>query len=109
MAVIFENYLAQDLRIISRRAPAPCGRRLGVSAKRSMSGHPQNVRLSGGDDAKPDGMIVGREGGPAPGNVGGDWPGPRQLPFKNRRHLMFEMTLKSDLLNQAVRSAKLPC
>ena len=72
-----------------------------------MSGHPQNVRLSGGDDAKPDGMIVGREGGPAPGNVGGDWPGPRQLPFKNRRHLMFEMTLKSDLLNQAVRSAKL--
>ena len=86
----FENYLAQDLRIIWRAAPAPCGRRLGVSAKRSMSGHPQNVRLSGGDDAKPDGMIVGREGGPAPGNVGGDWPGPRQLPFKNRRHLMFE-------------------
>jgi hypothetical protein len=101
--------MAVILKIIWRAAPAPCGRRLGVSAKRSMSGHPQNVRLSGGDDAKPDGMIVGREGGPAPGNVGGDWPGPRQLPFKNRRHLMFEMTLKSDLLNQAVRSAKLPC
>jgi hypothetical protein len=54
-------------------------------------------------------MIDGREGGPAPGNVAGDWPRPRQLPLKNRRHLMFKMTLKDDLLNQAVRSAKLPC
>src|SRR5438874_12758765 len=56
--------MAVILKIIWRAAPAPCGRRLGVSAKRLMSGHPQNVRLSGGDDAKPDGMIVGREGGP---------------------------------------------
>jgi hypothetical protein len=100
--------MAVILKIIWRAAPAPCGRRLGVSAKRSMSGHPQNVRLSGGDDAKPDGMIVGREGGPAPGNVGGDWPGPRQLPFKSPA-LNVRMTLKGDLLNQAVRSAKLPC
>jgi hypothetical protein len=35
----FENYRAQDLRIIGRAAPAPCGRRLVTSAKRSMSGH----------------------------------------------------------------------
>jgi hypothetical protein len=40
----FENYLAQDLRIIWRAAPAPCGRRLGVSAKRSMSAYPQTQR-----------------------------------------------------------------
>src|SRR5271155_1530665 len=71
--------MAVFLKIIWRAAPAPRGRRLGVSAKRSMSGYPQNVRLSGGDDAKPDGMIVGREGGPAPGNVGGDWPGPCRI------------------------------
>jgi len=102
--------MAVILKIIWRAAPAPCGRRLGVSAKRSISGYPQNVRLSGGDDAKPDGMIVGREGGPAPGNVGGDWPGPCQLPFKNRPPLNVRNdTLKGDLLNQAVRSAKLPC
>jgi hypothetical protein len=84
--VILENYLA--------RRSSPCGRRLGVSATRSMSGHPQNVRLSGGDDAKPDGMIVGtrrrtsarqrrrRLARPVPG-------------YRSQiaRHLMFKMTL----------------
>ena len=49
------------LRIIRRAVPAPCGRRLGVSAKRSMSGHPRNVRESWAEDAKPDEMITGQE------------------------------------------------
>jgi hypothetical protein len=35
----FENYPSQDLRIVWRGAPAPYGRRLGVSAKRPMSGY----------------------------------------------------------------------
>jgi hypothetical protein len=63
IAVIFENYLSQDLTIISRRAPAPCGRRLGMSAKRSMGGHPAEI-----------------------GSARASYH------WKNRRHLMFEMT-----------------
>jgi hypothetical protein len=61
----FENYLAKDLRII---APLllPCGRRLGVSAKRSISGyHPRNVRESWAEDIKRTKMIAGQESGSA--------------------------------------------
>src|SRR5580704_13340636 len=74
MAVILKLSGAEFERIIWCRS-CPCGRRLGESAKRSMSGHPQIPGYPGGDDAKPNGVIVGREGGSVPGNVGGDWPG----------------------------------
>jgi hypothetical protein len=43
---------------------------MALSVKRSMSGHPPNVRQSWAEDAKPDKMIIGRESGSAP-NVGG--------------------------------------
>jgi hypothetical protein len=43
------------------------------------------------NNAKPDGMIDGRESGLAPGLIAK--PGRlRQLPLKNRRHLIFKMT-----------------
>ena len=47
-----------------------------------------------GIDAKPDNMIVGREGGPAGHYVAG-LPGSRHLPFKNRRHLILKMTFRA--------------
>jgi hypothetical protein len=65
LAVILKIIWQKDLRII---APLllPCGRRLGVSAKRSMSGHhPRNVRESRAEDIKRTKMIAGQESGSA--------------------------------------------
>jgi hypothetical protein len=46
----------------------------------------------GGDDAKPNGVIVRREGGPAPGKFGGDGLGRAGYRSKIVAHLMFEVT-----------------
>jgi hypothetical protein len=75
----FEDYLA-------RASSRAC-----VSVKRSMSGHPQNVRHSGAEDAKPDKMIVGRESGPAP-SCRRNLRGRRHIGLKEHRQLMFKIT-----------------
>jgi len=49
--------------------------RAALPVKRSMSGHPRNVRISGGDDAKPDGMIDGRQDGLALGQSASEGKG----------------------------------
>ena len=53
------------LKIIWRVFSALRAALLGVSAKRSMSGHRQNVRQPSDWGANPDKMIVGRENGSA--------------------------------------------
>jgi hypothetical protein len=80
------------LKIIWRVAPAPCGRRLGVSAKRSMSGHhPRNVRESWAEDAKPDKNDC-RTGKRISTSCRQNRRGLRHIAIKEHRHLMFKMT-----------------
>jgi hypothetical protein len=84
--------MAVILKIIWRVAPAPCGRRLGVSAKRSMSGHhPQNGRESWAEDAKPDKNDC-RTGKRISTSCRQNRRGLRHIAIKEHRHLMFKMT-----------------
>jgi hypothetical protein len=45
-----------------------------LAKRRSLGVVLSNCPAIWDDDAKPDGIIDGREGGLAPGNLGGDWP-----------------------------------
>jgi hypothetical protein len=84
--------MAVILKIIWRVAPAPCGRRLGVSAKRSMSGHhPRNFRESWAEDAKPDKNDC-RTGKRISTSCRQNRRGLRHIAIKEHRHLMFKMT-----------------
>ena len=70
----------------------PCGRRLGVSAKRSMSGHhTRNVRESWAEDAKPDKNDC-RTGKRISTSCRQNRRGLRHIAIKEHRHLTFKMT-----------------
>ena len=55
-----------------------------------MSSHPENVRQSWVEGAKPDGLIVGQESGPAVHHVGSGRT-LRQIAFKNYGQIIFKM------------------